>query len=64
MSYVYIINNMSISVERSNFTLVFFKADCHANPGAIRIQAGSISSISKHNFPKFSNTSSNSNVSL
>ena len=30
------INNISISVKRSNFTLVFFKADCHANPGAKR----------------------------
>ena len=26
------INNISISVERSIFTLVFFKATCHANP--------------------------------
>ena len=27
------INNMSISVKRSNFILVFLKAVCHANPG-------------------------------
>ena len=30
------INNISISVERSNFTFVFFKAAYHANPGAGR----------------------------
>ena len=30
------ISNISISVERSNFTLVFFKATCHANPEAER----------------------------
>ena len=28
------INNISVSVKRSNFTLVFFKAACHANPRA------------------------------
>ena len=28
--------NVSISVETSNFTLVFFKAACHSNPGAER----------------------------
>ena len=28
------INNMLISVKRANFTLIFFKATCHANPVA------------------------------
>ena len=28
------INSISISVNNSNFTSVFFKAACHANPGA------------------------------
>ena len=28
---------MSISVKRSNLTLVFFKAACHANQGAEQI---------------------------
>ena len=27
-------NNISISVKRSSFTFVFFKAACHTNPGA------------------------------
>ena len=35
------INNISISVKRSNFTLVFFKAACHADPGTERNFAGS-----------------------
>ena len=30
------INNISISVNRSTFTLVFFKAASQANPGADR----------------------------
>ena len=30
------INNKSISVKRSNFTLVFFKDAYHFNPGAVR----------------------------
>ena len=29
-------NNISISVKRSNFTLAFFKAVCHANLGVER----------------------------
>ena len=29
-------NSISISVNNSNFTSVFFKAVCHANPGADR----------------------------
>ena len=35
------INNTLISVKRSNCTLVFIKAACHANPGAERNFAGS-----------------------
>ena len=27
-------NNLSISVNGSNFVFVFFKAACHTNPGA------------------------------
>ena len=34
------INNISISVKRSNYTLIFFKAACHANPGAEKNFAG------------------------
>ena len=34
-SDIFFINNsISISVNNSNFTSVFFKAACHANPGA------------------------------
>ena len=58
------INNISISVKRSNFTLVFFKAACHAYPGAERNLSGSSSYISIHTFLKFSNTSANKNVLL
>ena len=32
--------NISISVNRYNFTLIFFKADCHANPGAEKNEQG------------------------
>ena len=39
---------MPISVKESNFALVFFKAACHANPGAERNFLGSISYISTH----------------
>ena len=35
------IKNMSMSVDSSNSTLVFFKAACHADPGAERNFAGS-----------------------
>ena len=35
-----IINNISKSVKRYHPTLVFFKAACHANPGAARNVAG------------------------
>ena len=53
-----------IPVKRSNFTLVFFKAAFHANPGAERNFAGSISYFLRHIFQKFSKTSANNNVSL
>ena len=36
------INNVSISVNSSSFTSVFFKAACHANPAGERNFAGSI----------------------
>ena len=58
------INNISMSVERSNFILVFFKAAYHANPGAETNFAGSSSYILIHIFLKFSKTSANNNVLL
>ena len=45
---------MSISVKRSNFSLVFFKATCHGNQGAENGSAGSSSHISRDIFLKFS----------
>ena len=48
---------MSISVERSNLTLVFSKADCHANPGTEINFAEPSSHILRHIFLKWSNTS-------
>ena len=51
-------------VDRSNFTLIFFKAACHANHGEVRKRYGSSSHISRQVFPKLSNTSYNNNVSL
>ena len=59
-----IINNISISVKRFNFTLAFLEAACHAYPKAGRNFAGSSSYISRHIFLKFSNTSANNKVSL
>ena len=38
-----IINNISMSVNNSNFTPVFFKQTFHANPGADKKWAGSSS---------------------
>ena len=35
------INNISISVKRSNFTIVYLKAVCHANIGPESLFAGS-----------------------
>ena len=37
------INSISVSVQRSNLILVFFKAACYANPGAVRKRPGSSS---------------------
>ena len=58
------INNISILIKRSNFTLVHFQAACNANRGAQRTFAGSSSYILRNIFLKFSNTSANNNVSL
>ena len=44
------ISNISISVKRSNFTLVFSKAVSHAKLGAERNFAGSSSYIFRHIF--------------
>ena len=55
---------ISILVKISNFTLVFFKATYHVNPGAVRKRAGSSSYTSRHLFRKFFNTSANNNMSL
>ena len=51
------ISNITISVKRSNFTLVFFKAAYHTNPFAVRKRARSSSNIPRHILKKFSNTS-------
>ena len=53
---------MSITVTRFNFTFVFLKAACHANPGAEKRFAGSSSYILRHIFLEFSNTSANNNI--
>ena len=53
-----------MSAKGSDFTLDFFKADCHTNPGPERNITGSSSYILGHIFSKFSNTSANNNVSL
>ena len=37
-----IINSLSVSVNESNFALVFFKAACQANPGVEKILHGLI----------------------
>ena len=58
------INNRSLLVNRSNFTLICFKAAFYANPGAERRRAGSGPYISTQIFRKFSNTSSNNNLSV
>ena len=46
-------NNISISVKRSNFNFVFFKAAYHANPGTERNFAGSSSYNLRLIFLKF-----------
>ena len=53
------INSISILVNNSNFTSVFFKHACHANAGA---DTGTF--VQVHLFLKFSNTSASNNVSL
>lgn len=42
------INNISGWVNSYKFTFVFFKATCHANPGAERKWAGSSLHILRH----------------
>ena len=46
-------NMLSISVNNSNFTPVFFKQACHANSGADKKSVGSNSYISIHLFLSF-----------
>ena len=58
------VNNISVLVDNSNSTLVFFKQACHANLGADKKWAGSSSYISIDLFLKFSNISASNNVSL
>ena len=58
------INNISMSVNSSNFTSVFSKADYYVDPGSVRKRAGSNSYISRHIFRKFSNTLGNNTISL
>ena len=58
------INNISVSVKRSHFALVVFRAACHANLEPERLFAGSNSYILRHIFLKFSHTSANNNVPL
>ena len=57
------INSVSIFVNNSNSTFVFFKHACHANPGADKKRAGSSSYISIHLSLKFSKTSVSNNGS-
>ena len=59
-----IINNISVSVNDSSSTFVFFKQACHANPGADTKYTGSSSYISRHIFLKFSYISASNNVSV
>ena len=59
-----IINSISVSVNNSNSTPVFFKQAYHANPGADTKNIGSSSYFSRHIFLKFSYTSASNNVSL
>ena len=56
------INNISISVKRSDFNLVFLKDVCYGNSGAERNFARSSSYISRKIFWKFTNTSAKNNV--
>ena len=58
------INNISISVSRSNFTLVFFEATCHVNPGAEKNLTGSSSYVLRHIFQNVIHTWAKNSVSL
>ena len=58
------INNVTILVKRSYFTLAFFKDACHDNPGMERKWTGSNSHISRHISGKFLNTSAKNNIWL
>ena len=55
---------ISILVNNSNSTSVFFKQTCYANPGADKKWVESSSYISIHLFLKFPNISASNNVSL
>ena len=56
--------SISVSVNNSNFTLVFLRQACNANLGADKKWAGSSLYILIHLSLKFSNTSASNNVSL
>ena len=58
------INNITMSVNSSNFTLVFFKTTCHANPGAEKKLAGSSQYISGQIFRKLVNAPVSNNIFL
>ena len=53
-----------MSFINSNFTLVFFKQACYANPGADKKLTGSNPQTSIHLSLKISKTSANNGVSL
>ena len=57
-------NKISILVNNSNSTSVFFKQTCYANPGVDKKWVESSSYISIHLFLKFPNISASNNVSL
>ena len=57
------INNMSTSVNNSNFTFVNFYIGVHASPGTDKKLHGSSLYWIKHTFIKFSNTSTSNAVS-
>ena len=50
------------SVKKFNFTLVFFKTACRADPGAERRFTGSSLYILRHIILKLLNTSANNNL--
>ena len=52
-----------MSVNRSNFTLVFFKDDCLAYPGAEKNEQDQ-AHIFQNTFQKMLNTSASNDVSL